>query len=755
MYQPSLNYDYQKSNPINFEAKNQQGNNLNHMEKGQQTTQLLSTLPTHSYGVTQGKYASPFEDTKKINQNQSQLSNLSPKNFVYQQTASKQNESYQSPQFIKSSQSALAQNFSASNKILNKNISSDITNNNQVKINQQNLTAAQNSFQNDNVNQQQNQLNQINNKPVIQQTQPQLVSYSYQPTLSYVSQNTPINTVPIVQSFIQPVPIQVPNQQIIVQNPPNVIYASASVPSTSQINLLPSKTSYLIESKPILQTSQIRILSPSPRNRVQTNDEDFTKPLFTNKSPYSKRYDEQRNQRQLEFSRDDSRLNKFEYNRSYNLQNDQIRQFNSYQRSLTNEQNQRSTYRFEERKKFEGQQNYQNQKQYSQNVSQVAPPAYDYTNYSNQYEPANRTAMFENRRFENNSSTPYSILASQKVVFKEDTDFRTRKLIESRLEQDKIGYRSLDQSGFKRFQNQSLYQSNMVAQNKIDSFNIRQSYQFLNQNRDFNQNNIRLSTFQDSQRFQINEEALKERDLNYMFEKRPVDLVKEYMQAIIDLEREIESNRIKIVRQQDYSVQLFYEIFDANESGYIIVEEFVQGLKKLGIQAEQNDVRLLINRYSIDKNNKIEQNKINQIIFYFQFIKISQQEFINMVVPKTYTHIESIFVRKPYINEKNMREDTRELMAKLMKSLLNSEIVLEQIRKKIEQKQLTSAQLYSSLCEGPEDSVNKQNLRSFLVKIGVFVNREEIPQIMQRFDLRDMGFFRLQEFEAELRPRFQ
>ncbi|KAL4474426.1 hypothetical protein ABPG72_007825 [Tetrahymena utriculariae] len=739
MYQPSLNYDYQKPNPIKLESKSLQGNNLNQMEKGQQTIQLLSTLPTHSYGLNQAKYASPFEDTKKINQNQSQQSNLSPKNFVYQQTASKQNESYQSPQFIKSSSTAQAQNFSAANNILNKNVSSDYQNNNQVKGAQQSLTTVQNAYQQDNIIQQQNLQQTINNKPIIQQTPQQLVSYSYQPTLSYVSQNTPTNTIPIVQSFIQPVPIQVPNQQIIVQNPPNTTYATNNLPNTTQVHLLPQKTSYLIESKPILQTSQIRILSP-PNNRVLTNDEDFSKPLFTNKSSYSKRYDEQRNQRWSEFSRDDSRLNQQEYNRSYNEQNEQRRLFNTYQRPVTSENNQRSAYRFEERSKFEGQQNYQNYQLYSQNVSQVAPPAYDYTNYSNLYEPANRTAMFENRRFENSQNAPYSILASQKVVFKEDTDLRTRKLIESRFEQDRIGQRSLNQSGIKRLQNQSLYQSNLVAQNKIDSFNIRQSYQFLNQNRDFNQNNVRFSTqnSQDVQRFYINDEALKERDLNFMFEKRPIDLVKEYMQAIIDLEREIESNRIKIVRQQDYSVQLFYEIFDANESGYIVVEEFVQGLKKLGIQADQNDVKLLVHRYSLDKNNKID-----------------QQEFINMVVPKTYSHIESIFVRKAYISEKNMREDTRDIMAKLMKSLLNSEIVLEQIRKKIEQKQISSAQLYTSLCEGLEDSVNKQNLRQFLVKIGVFVNREEIPQIMQRFDLRDMGFFRLQEFEAELKPRFQ
>ncbi|EAS06649.3 CAF1 family ribonuclease (macronuclear) [Tetrahymena thermophila SB210] len=735
MYQPSLNYDYQNPNPIKLDAKGLQSNNLNQQQNGQQTIQLLSTLPSNSYGVTQGKYASPFEDTKKLNQNQSQLSNHSPKNFVYQQTASKQNESYQSPQFIKSSSAALAQNFSASNNILNKNVTSNITNNNQAQNTQQNITANQNTIQQGSIIQQSNQQQLINNKPIIQQTQPQLVTYSYQPAMSYVSQTTPTNTIPIVQSYIQPVPIQVPNQNIVVQNPPNITYTTTSVPNTTQVHLVPQKTSYLIESKPILQTSQIRILSPISSNRVQTNDEDFTKPLFTNKSPYSKKYDEQRSQRWQEFSKDDSRLNQFEYNRQYNQQNEQTRQFNAYQRSVTNENNQRSTYRFEERNQFEGQQNYKNQQLYSQNVSQVAPPAFDYTNYSNQYEPAKRTAMFEN-----NQSAPYSFLASQKIVFKEDTDLQTRKLIESRLQQDRIGQRSLDQSGFKRFQNQSLYQSNLVAQNRIDSFNIRQSYQFLNQNRDFNQNNVRFSTLssQDAQRFYINEEALKERDLNFMFEKRPTDLVKEYMQAIIDLEREIENNRIKIVRQQDYSVQLFYEIFDANESGYIIVEEFVQGLKKLGIQAEQNDVRLLVNRYSIDKNNKID-----------------QQEFINMVVPKTYSHIESIFVRKPYISEKNMRQDTRELMAKLMKSLLNSEIVLEQIRKKIEQKQITSAQLFTSLCDGPEDSVNKQNLRQFLVKIGVFVNREEIPQIMQHFDLRDMGFFRLQEFEAELKPRFQ
>ena len=85
-----------------------------------------------------------------------------------------------------------------------------------------------------------------------------------------------------------------------------------------------------------------------------------------------------------------------------------------------------------------------------------------------------------------------------------------------------------------------------------------------------------------------------------------------------------------------------------------------------------------------------------------------------MVVPRTCKHIDSIFVRKPYVNEvisqicdrrsvclffilkntyvfyfwlfqTNMKEDTRQLMNKIMKSLLNAEVVLEQMRVAIEE----------------------------------------------------------------------
>lgn len=83
------------------------------------------------------------------------------------------------------------------------------------------------------------------------------------------------------------------------------------------------------------------------------------------------------------------------------------------------------------------------------------------------------------------------------------------------------------------------------------------------------------------------------------------DKIFDALKNFIFFDRSVEKIKEDLVQRNDFDLKIIFQIFDDNNSGQIVVAEFKEGLQKLGISAEENDLYLMVNRYSKDGNRKI------------------------------------------------------------------------------------------------------------------------------------------------------
>lgn len=79
-----------------------------------------------------------------------------------------------------------------------------------------------------------------------------------------------------------------------------------------------------------------------------------------------------------------------------------------------------------------------------------------------------------------------------------------------------------------------------------------------------------------------------------------------YFKEIISFETELEKCREELARKADFRTSYLFSHFDLNNSHQIIIPEFQLGLKNLGIIANNDDIYMLIRRYSMDQIEKLK-----------------------------------------------------------------------------------------------------------------------------------------------------
>ena len=98
-------------------------------------------------------------------------------------------------------------------------------------------------------------------------------------------------------------------------------------------------------------------------------------------------------------------------------------------------------------------------------------------------------------------------------------------------------------------------------------------------------------------------------DMSYLnvnfLQQSHYDKVFDALKNFIFFDRSVEKIKEDLAHKTDFDIKLLFQYFDDNNSGQIVASEWKEGFVKLGISAEENDIYLMINRYSRDGNKKI------------------------------------------------------------------------------------------------------------------------------------------------------
>lgn len=80
----------------------------------------------------------------------------------------------------------------------------------------------------------------------------------------------------------------------------------------------------------------------------------------------------------------------------------------------------------------------------------------------------------------------------------------------------------------------------------------------------------------------------------------------EILKECIYFDRSVEKCKEELARRPEFKLVDLMRFLDDNHTGAVTPTELKEGLKKLGLNPDENDLALVINRYSRDGNNRIE-----------------------------------------------------------------------------------------------------------------------------------------------------
>ena len=99
-------------------------------------------------------------------------------------------------------------------------------------------------------------------------------------------------------------------------------------------------------------------------------------------------------------------------------------------------------------------------------------------------------------------------------------------------------------------------------------------------------------------------------DMSYLnvnfLQQSHYDKIYDVLKNFVFFDRNVEKLKEDLAHKSDFDIKLLFQYFDDNNTGEIVVGEWREGFSRLGISVEENDIYLMINRYSRDGNKKIE-----------------------------------------------------------------------------------------------------------------------------------------------------
>ena len=150
-----------------------------------------------------------------------------------------------------------------------------------------------------------------------------------------------------------------------------------------------------------------------------------------------------------------------------------------------------------------------------------------------------------------------------------------------------------------------------------------------------------------------------------------------FMKEIISLDLKLESFKEALSLKPDARFKEIFSIFDKNSTGYVSAYEMKEILLlNMDIYSNIDDIKLLFKRYDKDRDSKL-----------------NYPEFIEMILPKKEEYAELIKRRKD-ISGKAISNESKLILVKVLKALLEVEILVENSRRVLENKSFNEVYLF-------------------------------------------------------------
>ena len=205
----------------------------------------------------------------------------------------------------------------------------------------------------------------------------------------------------------------------------------------------------------------------------------------------------------------------------------------------------------------------------------------------------------------------------------------------------------------------------------------------------------------------------------------------------LEQDKIIEKHKEKLALCEDASLPALFEFFDLNQRNSISANDLYQTFKKLGVQMHSADVRLLLKRFDLNLDGRLD-----------------YEEFCDLILPKKYTIANIMNERKNENFFSDFRQDTLKKISNVFQKLIDAEKSNEKFRNILAMNSNSSAfELFNNLKKNYSNGIYREDIYKFLESKGKYIKQSELEMLMERLDKNQNGIIEYSEFLQEIVPK--
>ena len=212
----------------------------------------------------------------------------------------------------------------------------------------------------------------------------------------------------------------------------------------------------------------------------------------------------------------------------------------------------------------------------------------------------------------------------------------------------------------------------------------------------------------------------------------------DFLGLLMEIESKIEDMKIDLARKPDFNFEDIFRIFEADGKGYIEPEDLKQGLRLLGLNPTDFDIKLLMKRFDLNQQNLL-----------------SYTDFFDMVVSFEKKTRNSVQIRPPNsccpCKSPDIFEcDTLIAIKNLFKFIIECEREINQRRAGFDSLRSKYSEVVKFLDYSKRGVINRSDLKLYLTQFNKFTTSKECDLLFIRLDRTRSGEVGINEIENEL-----
>lgn len=253
-------------------------------------------------------------------------------------------------------------------------------------------------------------------------------------------------------------------------------------------------------------------------------------------------------------------------------------------------------------------------------------------------------------------------------------------------------------------------------------------------NEDFkNQSNPDQSSINQNNKDIINENNQNPDSMNQNDEQNKFN---EFLKKLMEVESKIEDAKIGLVPHPDFICDDIFTLFESNNKGYLDEEDLKNGLNLIGLNVPDEDIKLLMKRFDLQKAGHI-----------------SYADFFDMIVPFEKMYRLKVERRNPTSaspSPEDFSPNTKNGLGELFNLIISSEKEINEMRKELENMKINLRDIFSLIDKQQNGALSNKDFIEYLENNNMINNIREADLLFIRLDKNRNGKIDYSELEDEI-----